>query len=70
MVAESSKTTPQFLNLRFNDGRVSVLVETKQDFMHNLEASKERLAAYVRYEREISGNKIIAILANTNQETL
>lgn len=70
MVAEPSTTTPQFLDLRFNDGRVSVLVETKQDFMRNLEASKEQLASYVRYEREITGNKIIAILANTNQKTL
>lgn len=70
MVAESSTTTPQFLDFRFNDGRVSVLVETKQDFMRNLEASKEQLASYVIYEREITGNKIIAILANTNQKTL
>ena len=62
--------TPQYVDLRFSDGRVSVLVETKQDFTRNLEEAKEQLAAYVRYEREITGNKIIAILANTNNDQI
>lgn len=63
-------STPQFLDLRFSNERVSVLVETKQDFSKDLEKSKEQLAAYLRYEREITGNKIIAILANTNNDQI
>lgn len=55
----------QFLDLRFTDGKVTVLVETKQDFNKNLEVAKEQLSAYVQYERELTNNKIIAVLANT-----
>lgn len=62
--------TPQYLDLRFTDGRVSVLVETKQDFMKDFEAAKEQLAAYVRHEKELTGNKIIAILANTTNDSI
>jgi len=67
---ETAKSTPQFLDLRFTDGKVSVLVETKQNFMNDLEGSKEQLSAYVRYEKQLTGNKIIAILANTTNDTI
>lgn len=70
VIENQKRSTSQFLDLWFSDGWVSVLVETKQDFMKNLDETKEQLAAYVRYEREITGNKIIAILANTQNDQI
>lgn len=70
VIEKKAITTPQYLDLRFSDDRVSVLVETKHDFTKNLEGAKEQLAAYVRYEREITDNHIIAILANTSNDLI
>ena len=53
------------LDIRFVKDNVSVLVETKQNFHTGLEDAKEQLSAYVEYEKALTGNKIVAILANT-----
>lgn len=58
------------LDIRFVKDDVSVLVETKVDFYRNLEKAKEQLAAYVKYEKELTGNKVIAILANTGDDSV
>lgn len=58
------------LDIRFVKDDVSVLVETKVDFYRNLEKAKEQLAAYVKYEKELTGNKVIAILANTSDDSV
>lgn len=50
------------LDIRFVKDNVSVLIETKQNFTA---ADEEQLSAYVEYEKALTGNKIIAILANT-----
>lgn len=58
------------LDIRFVRGHVSVLVETKVDFDKCLDAAKAQLEAYVKYEKELTGNKIVAILANTSDNRI
>ena len=53
------------LDIRFVKDNISVLIETKQNFHTNIEDAKEQLSAYVEYEKALTGNKIVAILANT-----
>lgn len=58
------------LDIRFVKDGVSILVETKHDFTKALESAKEQLSAYVEYEKALTGNKIVAILANTNNDNI
>lgn len=60
------------LDLRFVDdeGKVAILIETKQDFMKVLPKAKSQLQAYIEYEKVLTGYKIIAILANTNDDMI
>lgn len=54
------------LDIRFVKDNISVLVETKGDFTRSKNKSAEnQLSAYVQYEKALTGNKVIAILANT-----
>lgn len=50
------------LDIRFVKENVSVLIETKTLFT---KSDEEQLSAYVEYEKMLTGNKTIAILANT-----
>ena len=50
------------LDIRFVKDNVTVLIETKQNFT---KADEEQLSAYVGYEKALTGNKTVAILANT-----
>lgn len=50
------------LDIRFVKDNVTVLIETKQNFT---KADEEQLSAYVEYEKALTGNKTVAILANT-----
>lgn len=50
------------LDIRFVKDNITVLVETKQNFT---KADEEQLSAYVEYEKALTGNKTVAILANT-----
>ena len=61
----SSSRTFERLDIRFVKGNISVLVETKSDFTKDLVGAKEQLSAYVEYEKQLTGNKVVAILANT-----
>ncbi len=56
-----------FIDLRFVNENISVLIETKKNYDTDKEAEKQ-LQAYVKYEKELSNNKIVAILANTENE--
>lgn len=67
---KNRNTEHQYLDLRFTNGKVSVLVETKQNFSSDIEAAKKQLSAYVQYEKELTGNDIIAILANTSNDSI
>lgn len=55
------------LDIRFVKDNVSVLIETKQNFTV---ADEEQLSAYVEYEKALTGNKVIAILANTTNDSI
>lgn len=63
-------TEHQILDLRFTDEKVTILIETKKDFSKNIKSAKEQLAAYVQYERALTNNKIVAILANTTNDNI
>lgn len=68
----NSKTgrTHEKLDIRFVKGNVSVLIETKVDFKRDEKAAEEQLSAYVKYEKQLTGNKTIAILANTGNDNI
>lgn len=55
------------MDIRFVKDNVTVLIETKQNFTV---ADEEQLSAYVEYEKALTGNKIIAILANTTNDNV
>ena len=64
------KSKAEFIDLRFHKNGVSVLVETKTDFAKE-PTSEAQLSAYVQYEKELHPeNKIVAILANTDNDEL
>lgn len=63
-----SKRDNKNIDLRFVDGRLSILVETKTilstqstTFIEHI----EQLQNYIQLEKELTGNKIIAILSAT-----
>lgn len=58
------------LDLRFVKDGVSVIVETKADFYKDVAAAEGQLSAYVMYEKRLTGNKIVAILANTSNNNM
>ena len=54
------------IDLRFANDKVTVLIETKQKLVKSKIANDiEQLQQYVLYERELTENKIVAILAGT-----
>lgn len=55
------------LDLRFVKDNISILIETKSIFNKK---DERQLQAYVEYEKVLTGNKIIAILANTSDDRL
>lgn len=55
------------LDLRFVKDSISILIETKVNFNKN---DEEQLSAYVEYEKNLNNNKIIAILANTSDNSI
>lgn len=59
------------LDIRFVRGNVSILVETKPNFdKEDKDKVYHQLQAYVEYEKVLTGNKIIAILANTEDNRI
>ena len=55
------------LDIRFVKDNVTILVETKQNFT---KADEEQLSAYVEYEKALTGNRTVAILANTTNNNI
>lgn len=60
------------LDIRFvdNASRVAVLIETKPNFDKALKKAKEQLNAYMMYEKELTGYKLIGIIANTTDNRI
>ena len=57
----------QFLDIRFENDRLVILVECKSSFSHwKKEKIQKQLQDYVRYEKAYSDKKIVAILAETD----
>lgn len=69
-ISGKEKRTYKNIDLRFVSDKdtLTILVETKQNFDNDLESAKEQLSAYVSYENKLTGNKVIAILANTTDD--
>lgn len=65
-LVDGSRRAYKDLDIRFVMNDVSVLIETKQKLRDSeLEAHMEQLQQYAIYERELTGNNIIAILSST-----
>lgn len=61
-IRNSASRAFEKLDIRFVKDNVTVLIETKQNFT---KTDEEQLSAYVEYEKALTGNKTVAILANT-----
>lgn len=59
----------QFLDIRFELDGVSLLIETKND-ADKWPTVEEQIAAYAEYETRLTGNKIIAMVANTTDDRI
>lgn len=55
------------LDIRFVKDNLTILIETKPNYT---KVDEEQLSAYVEYEKALTGNKIIAILANTTNDNI
>ena len=66
---KKGKGTWQFLDIRFEMDGVSLLIETKND-ADKWPTVEEQIAAYVEYEKRLTGNKIIAMVANTTDDRI
>ena len=65
--ATSSSTKHQFLDIRFENDRLAILVECKNKFSKwPKDKIQGQLQDYVRYEKAYSDKKIVAILAETD----
>lgn len=69
-ITNSSGNKYEKLDIRFVKDGVSALVETKTDFSKNIIGAEQQLSAYVEYEKKLTGNKIVAILANTSNNDI
>lgn len=61
----------QYLDIRFENERLSILVETKNKFSKwNKSKIQKQLQDYVRYEKAFSDKRIVAILAETEGDNI
>ncbi len=59
------------VDLRFVSGRLTILIETKQKLEKTKDKDNiEQLQQYVIYEKELTGNTIVAILYGTNDSQI
>lgn len=69
LVKSKDGTTHKNLDIRFVQNNISILVERKDNFdFWDKEKILFQMQAYVNYEKVLTGNKIIAILANTDDD--
>lgn len=70
-LTNDAKRVYKDLDIRFANDRLSILVETKQELnTSNLLDGLIQLQNYVNFEKELTNNKIVAILASTNKEEI
>ena len=67
----TSGTQHQFLDIRFENDRLAILIETKNEFSKwDKIKIQTQLQDYVRFEKAYSDKKIIAILAETDGDDI
>lgn len=65
-IMDRAKRHYKDIDLRFVDEKLTVLIETKQKLVKSkAKDDMEQLQQYVLYEKELTGNKVVAILAGT-----
>lgn len=64
----TKKRKYETVDLRFEKDGVTVLIETKANYRRKINEYKRQLAAYVEYEKKLTGNRVVAILANTSND--
>jgi type I restriction-modification system DNA methylase subunit len=67
---ESWRRKYKDIDLRFDNGKLSILIETKANFDDDLPAAFEQINAYIKYEKELTKNAIVAIIANTSDDRI
>lgn len=66
-----SNKNHQYLDIRFENERLSILVETKNKFSKwDKSKMQKQLQDYVRYEKAFSDKRIVAILAETEGDNI
>lgn len=66
---ENANVHHKFADIRFENDRMVIIVETKDNFNDpkwNMQEIREQLQAYVNYEKEYSKKVIVALLAETD----
>ena len=59
------------VDIRFYDNELTVLVETKDNYdRYNIDEVYEQLNAYVIYEKQLTTNNIVAMVANTEDDRI
>ena len=68
-LSDDAKRTYKDIDIRFTNGKLSVLVETKQNLSGtDLRDGIIQLQNYINFEQELNNNQIVAILASTNKD--
>lgn len=68
-LTSDAKRTYKDLDIRFANDKLSVLIETKQNLIgSDLRDGIIQLQNYINFERELTTNQIVAILASTNKD--
>ena len=71
LITSVEGTVHKDIDLRFVNNNITVLVETKNNYdKWDKEKLKFQMQAYVNYEQVLTGNKIISILTNTEDNRI
>ncbi|MGY5139170.1 HsdM family class I SAM-dependent methyltransferase [Mycoplasmopsis gallinarum] len=70
LLDKNAKDNHKFLDIRFENEKLIILVETKDKIKKNLKLNKAQLQSYVNFESKLNKakKKIIAILASTGED--
>lgn len=70
-LSDDAKRTYKDLDIRFANDKLSILIETKQNLSgKDLKDGIIQLQNYINFEKQLSNNQVIAILASTNQDKI
>ena len=70
-LSDDAKRTYKDLDIRFANDKLSILIETKQNLLgQDLKDGIIQLQNYINFEKQLSNNQVIAILASTNQDKI